>query len=362
MTFSQLRVGPITTDAERKAWDELASRSSVGHRHQCLWWMEPLERYGVRTQALGCWKEDQLVGGAVFRSYGVPFIRSTVSECLDGPIFLAWEDAWADALLAGLIEIAGKANSMAVVIKDCPHEAAHRGLVAALRRRGLAIELSRGPADAILPLEGRAIEQIRSGFNHGTRQRIKKGQKGVAVRRLTRPEDLAQAYAAWIATASRKSFTDVRPWLGLEPVLRRCIDDGMGSVLGSFLEDKLLAAAFVTHVGSTAAWVYGGYMDGAEKYNPTHVLQYEAITESLERGLVGYNFGNLLAESDPGARGVDEFKLGFGAVSHRHLDTIVWKRRPALYAAVQRIRRGWLGRSLEALAKQRLIRLGDTQG
>jgi hypothetical protein len=359
MAFPQLRVGPITTDAERKAWDDLATRSPVGHRHQCLWWMEPLERYGVRTRALGCWKENQLVGGAVFRSYGVPFTGSTVSECLDGPIFLAWEDAWADPLVAGLVEIAGQASSMALVIKDCPHEDVHRGLVEGLRRGGRKIELSRGPAEAIIPLEGRTIDQIRSGFNHGTRSRVKKGQKGVAVRRLTRPEDLAQAYAAWIATASRKSFTDVRPWLGLEPVLRRCIDHGMGSVLGSFVDDTLLAAAFITHVGSTAAWVYGGYMDGAEKYNPTHVLQYEAIKESLERGCVGYNFGQLLAESDPGARGVDEFKLGFGAVSHRHLDTIVWKRKPVLYASVRRLREGRLGRRLEGFWKKRVIRRGE---
>jgi hypothetical protein len=321
--------------------------------------MDPLKRYGFRSYPLGCWSDGRLVGGALFRSYAVPFTGSTVTECLDGPIFLEWETGWADEFVAGLREVAGKAGSMTVTIRDCPHEEVHRGVVEALRHVGLAIALSPGPAEAILPLEGRTIDQIRGGFNHGTRQRIKKGQKGISIRRLTRSDELMQAYAAWIATAKRKSFSDVRPWRGLEPVLRHCIDHRLGSVLGSFLDERLLAAAFVTHVGRTASWVYGGYMDGAEKYNPTHVLQFEAIRESLERGLARYNFGYLLAEYQPGARGVDEFKIGFGALPERHLDTILWKRKPMLYAAVQRLKGGSMGRNLERWLKSRLIRRGD---
>lgn len=363
MPSAPLRVCPIATPAERERWNDLAARSPVGHRHQCSWWMEPLERYGFRSCALGCWKGDQLVGGALFRSYTVPLTRTTVSECLDGPIFLEWESVWAGELVAGLGEMARQINSMAVVIKDCPHGDVHRDIVAVLQRGGLTIALTPGSADAVLPLEGRTIDQIRSGFNHGTRQRIKKGQSGaLSVRRLTRREELAKAYDAWIATASRKSFTDVRPWMGLEPVLRHCIDNRLGSVLGSFLDERLLAAALVTHVGKTATWVYGGYMDGSEKHCPTHVLQYEAIRESLERGIGTYNFGNLISENQPTARGVDEFKLGFGAVPQRHLDTIIWKRKPVLYASIERLRRGWIGANLEGLFKRRLIRRGDTHG
>jgi hypothetical protein len=284
----------------------------------------------------------------------------TVSECLDGPIFLQWESDWADAFVAGLIEMGRQRHSMSVIIKDCPQAEVHRDIIAALERRGLALARSPGPADAILALEGRTIDQIRSGFNHGTRGRIRKGQRGpLSVRQLTATPDLARAYEAWIATANRRSFTDVRPWAGLEPVLRHCIDNGLGSVFGSFTEEQLVAAAFIVHVGRTAAYVYGGYMDGAEKLSPTHVIQYEAIRESLERGMSAYNFGNLISEGQATGRGVDEFKLGFGAVPQRHLDTIVWKRRPILYASIERLRRGWIGRSLEALYKRKVIQRGS---
>lgn len=360
MPSSMLSVRPITTPAERELWNDLATSSPVGHRHQCLWWMEPLERYGIRIRAIGCWKGGRLVGGALFRSYAVPLTRSSVSECLDGPIFMEWESAWADEFVAGLMEMAGEVNSMAVVIKDCPQADVHRDVLAALRRERLTIVVTPGPADAVLPLEGRTMDQIRSGFNHGTRQRIKKGLAGpLSVRRLTTGEDLLKAYATWIATATRKSFTDVRPWVGLEPVLRHCIDQRLGSVFGTFLNEKLLAAAFVVHVGKAAAYVYGGYVDGAEKHSPTHVLQFEAIRESLERGLARYNFGMLISEGQPAGRGVDEFKLGFGAAPVRHLDAILWKRRPLLYDSIERLRRGRIGGRLEALLKRKLIKRAD---
>jgi lipid II:glycine glycyltransferase (peptidoglycan interpeptide bridge formation enzyme) len=158
-----------------------------------------------------------------------------------------------------------------------------------------------------------------------------------------------------MATANRKSFTDVRPWTGLHPVLRYCVDNRLGSVHGSFLDEKLLAAAFVVQVGNAAAWVYGGYTDGAEKYSPTQVLQFEAIRESLERGMDTYNFGNLIGDGQPAGRGVDEFKLGFGAVPQRHLDTIIWKRKPLLYSTIERLRRGWIGARIEARFKRKLI-------
>ena len=361
MPSPTVRVGPITTGAERKAWNDLATSSPVGHRHQCLWWMEPLERYGMRIHAIGCWKGDRLVGGALFRSYAVPLTRTTVSECLDGPIFVEWERPWADEFVSGLRELAGQARSMAVIIRDCPDGDVHRDVLATLRRGGLAIAVTPGSADAVLQLKGRTLDQIRSGFNHGTRGRIRKGQAGpLCVRRLTKPEDLVHAYSAWIATATRRSFTDVRPWPGLEPVLRHSIDNRLGAVFGTFLEEKLLAAAFVVHVGKTAAYVYGGYMDGAEKHSPTHMLQFEAIRESVERGMARYNFGMLISEGQQAGRGVDEFKLGFGAAPERHLDTILWKRRPLLYESIERLRSGRFGKQLEALLKQKLISRGDS--
>jgi lipid II:glycine glycyltransferase (peptidoglycan interpeptide bridge formation enzyme) len=129
--------------------------------------------------------------------------------------------------------------------------------------------------------------------------------------------------------------------------------------LAGFLDQRLLAAIFITHIGNTASYVYGGYVDGAEKHSPTQVLHDEAIRECLAKGLADYNFGTLLGPKQPEARGVDEFKLGFGAVPRQQQDTLVWVRKPVLYASMERLRRGWLGRSLESRLRQVLIRRGE---
>jgi hypothetical protein len=360
MASAALDVRPITTPAERERWNDLAARSAVGHRHQCLWWMDPLERYGFQSTVLGCWIEDRLVGGALFRAYRVPFTFRSVSECLDGPIFLQWESDWAGRVLDAVESLATRSRSMAVIIRDCPHPAVHHDLTETLARRSHSLTSTPGSADAILRLEGRTLEQILASFNRGTRARIRKTQGGpLRVRRLSKPEDLASAYRAWIATANRKSFTDVRPWPGLEPVLRHCVDHGLGSVFATYLDDQLLAAVFVVHVGATAAYVYGGYMDGAQQHSPTHILQYEAIRECIDKGIPAYNFGMLISEGQATNRGVDDFKLGFGAEPQRHLDTIIWRRQRLLYGSIERIR-GWsLGRKLEGLLRNKLIRRGD---
>jgi hypothetical protein len=357
---SGLQVRSVETPAEQAQWDALAAGSPVGHRHQCLWWMEPLALYGFENRVLGCWLGDELIGGALFRSYRVPYTGTVVSECLDGPIFLRWESEWAEKLVEAIEDLARALNSMAVSIRDCRHEAVHRDILAVMGRRGWPVAVTRGAADAILTLQGRTLEQIRTGFNRGTRARIRKSQTGgLAIRHLSSTEELKQAYGAWIASAKRKGFSDVRPWPGLEPVLRHCLDHGIGTVLGSYAEGELRGAAFIVHIGSAAAYVYGGYVDGAERFSPTHLLQYEAIRESHEKGLGSYNFGNLLAEYEPAASGVDEFKRGFGAAPARHLDTIVWKRKQMLYDAIDHVRRARVGRRLEAIFRNRLIRRGD---
>lgn len=357
---SSCQVLPVTTDAQRRAWDEFATTSSVGHMHQCLWWAEPLSRYGVRSEALACWVDDRLMGGALFRSVPVPFTTMTVTECLNGPIFLDWESTWADLFVRELAELPRALNSIAVVMKGCPRRDVHTDIVSAFGRAGLEATLTPGVVEAIVALEGRSLNDILKNFKNTTKSGLKKSQKRTEhVRRLTTPEDLSEAYAAWMATAARRGFSDIRPWPALQPVLRHCVANGLGSVLGSFAEERLLAAIFVAHVGKTATWVYSGYMDGCGRYNPTHRLVYEAIRESLEKEMSAYSLGNLISDGARGRSGVDEFKLGFGALPHRHLDTITWERRPLVYRLLETLRHGWLGRRVEALLRRHLIRSGD---
>jgi len=233
-------------------------------------------------------------------------------------------------------------------------------MVQALGRAGLKVRLAPGDTEAILSLEGRTIDDIWKGFHKGTKWSIKKGLQGpVSVRRITRSEDLRKAHDAWRATSARKGFSDIRPWATIEPVLRHSVDNGLGSVLASFLDERLLGAIFFAHVGKTATGIYAGYMDGCEMYHPNHLLHYHAILEFLEKGMSAYNFGSLTSNYQLQPSGVDQYKFGFGAVPKMYLDTIIWERMSLLYHLVEQVRQRGFGQTLQGLIKQRFIRHGE---
>jgi hypothetical protein len=360
MTTSSFCVVPVTTIEQRAQWDEFASRSTVGHMRQCLWWAQPLSRYGVKPQVLGCWSGGELVGGALFRSIPMPLTNAAITECLNGPIFLRWQSAWAEPFAHSLVRLAGAHKSSVLTIRACPRMDVHRDILAALLRLRLRVRTAEGTTRAILPLNGKSTDELVMSFNTGTRRNIRKGVKtGVQVRTVVTRDELRNAYAAWTASADRKHFSDVRPWAGLEPVLQHCIDQKLGAVHGSFVDGRIVAAIFVSHFGDTTEYVYGGYVDGADQYRPNHLLHDEAIRESLRLGMSAYDFGNLLEPSEPNPCGIDRFKLGFGAKPIQCADTIIWERKPLLYRGVQQLRRNRVGRRLLTLVKEYIVRRRD---
>ena len=224
---------------------------------QCRWWADPLEEIGVSTHILGCWRNHTLIGGALFRSIPVPFMRMSLTESLCGPIFYEWRSEWADLFVRRLQELADNVNSVAVSIQGCRNKDIHQDLVCALKRARLQVNLSPGVVQAILPLEGRTIEDLRKSFRKGTKRSVKKGLTGpIRVERLTSSTDLTAAYESWMATARRQRFSRIRAWPTIEPVLRHSVDSGAGQVLATFLDDRLLASAFVSYIGDSGT----GYM------------------------------------------------------------------------------------------------------
>ena len=172
----------------------------------------------------------------------------------------------------------------------------------AFDRQELKVSLTRGVLEAVLLLEERAMEDLWNNFRKLTKRSVKRRALPVQFvsNRLTIPRDLIRAYESWMATARRQKFSRIRAWPTIEPVLRHSVDSGAGQVLATFLDDRLLASVFVTHIGEISSYVYGGYMDGAENDRPTHVLQYVAIQEAIERGMTTYTFGERTSTMDRG--------------------------------------------------------------
>jgi hypothetical protein len=347
----------IESDDDKKAWHEISESAVAGQMHQCYWWAEPLKKTGVRPRGIGFWKGSRLVGGALFRSIPVPYVGAHLTQCLAGPLHLDWDPEWADHFVAKVDEMARADNSIEVAIHGCVNRELHRDIAFAFMRRGLPVGIKTGPAEAVVPLKGATLDGVWKGMSDSTRRNIRKGQKhAVEVRELTTGLELRLAHDAWLATASRKGFSDVRPWDLLEPVLRECIDRRLGKVYASFLGDRMLAAIFVTFIGGQASYVYGGFVDGAEAHAPNHLLHAHAIKECLEKGLRAYNLGQLTRTFDPARPvGIDQFKLGFGARIERRPDSIIWKRMPVVAAGLDWLRDQKAGKRIAEELKRRLL-------
>jgi hypothetical protein len=353
----EIIVKTVKTEVERAAWRKLSEDPIFGTMYQCAWWAEPLECYGVRTHLIGVWHKDLLMGGGLFRSIPIPYVKMSLLQCFEGPIFREWDPSWAGPFIGGVEDVARTQKSMEVVIEGCPQREVQVDLLQAFHAHDLSVKSFPGVTRAVLPLEKRTMDDIWHGMNKGTKWTIKKGIKGaLEVRNLTDINDLRKAHEAWMATARRKGFSDVRPWKGLEPVLRYSVNNRLGSVLGSFLSGELLAAIFVTYVGKTAIYAYGGYMDHCEKYYPNHILQYKVIQQCLAMGVIEYSFGDLNPQYQVSRSGVDQFKLGFGAIPLPQTETISWIRKPLLCSARDWVKRQKSGKKIVAFLKDRVIR------
>lgn len=347
----------IRTPEERAQWDRFAEGIHVGHLHQCFWWTEPLRARMVHTGVVVLRDQGEIVGGALFRSLYIPYANVSLTECLDGPIFSRWRTEWAMPFLEGVTQIADKFNSAAVFVKCCPDPQVHKDLLSCAAIMRLKTTIVPGETRAVVDLTNGDFEDVSARFDQNLKRNIKKAQKsGVTVRQVIDPEGLRQGYLAWIATSGRKGFSDVRPWPLLEPIIRDTTEKGLGCVLASYKDDRMLGAIFLTCCGGVAEYQYGGFFDGTEEFRPNHILHNEALRIAIERKMRSYNLGTLLRPDSPGEHGVDRFKLGFRPHVTQMATTIVWERRPLLYNSYRWLKRQKAGRRLERVFKSWLKR------
>ncbi len=324
--------------------------------HQCFWWASPLRAYGLSPNVVAAWSDQGFLGGILFRSTKVPILPLRIAEALDGPVFEGWQTSYATGYAGAIARFASRSRALAVIIRDCPDPVIHADLVAAFRGMQGDVTLSRGVTNAVLDLEGQTSETLWAGFSHDARKNIKKGRaQAVEITQLADSNGLRAAYDAWMATARRKEFESVRPWAALEPVLRHSVSSGAGVVFGALVGGKVIASIFVSYVGHTAEYVYGGHLDGAERYASTRLLQVAALEEAIARGIPAYSFGGLPASTDPLKSGIDHFKLSFGAAPRQALDTITWRRHPFLYEGLRRVRANPVGTRIEQAIRRRVV-------
>jgi Acetyltransferase (GNAT) domain len=347
----------VLTDAELAEWNAAVEQAPAGHMHQCTWWAAPLARYGIRTRVIACRDgAGRLAAGAMLRAIPVRPLRWCLLECLDGPIVFDPGVRAAPLLVDAIAALARTEGAVAVSLRSIRDPVLFDDLAHELAQRRLTCTRMPAVREALLDVGSRDLASMRAGYQTRTRRAIRKAEaRGARVERLTSEPALQAAHATWLATAERKGFADVRPWPALAPVLTECLRRQRGTVYGSLVGDRIVAAIFVTFIGDTARYVYGGFHADAAAISPTHALHDAAIAETRERGLAAYCLGTLMGDGTPGRDGLDDFKLSFGARAVPQADTLTWERRPRLHRGIQRLRYSGTGKALLRLWRRRLL-------
>ncbi|MBU6532603.1 lipid II:glycine glycyltransferase FemX [Streptomyces sp. NPDC057245] len=356
----------------------VAARPSVSHLQTPAWGGVKPE---WRAESLGWFDEGgDLVGAGLVLLRPLPGLRRYLAYLPEGPV-VDWGardlERWLRPMLAHLRErgafsvrmgppVVARRWSPEAVKAAVADPAAHRlGDVPATAREpgadDVAEELRRlgwrrtesGGEDGFaagqpryvcqVPLAGRSLEEIRSGFNQQWRRNIKKAEKaGVKVVRGGH-EDLGAFYELYVETAERDRFVPrplgyfQRMWAALTAE-----DPDRMRLYLAHHDGEVLAAATMLTVGDHVWYSYGASTARRREVQPNNALQWRMMCDAHERGAAVYDFRGITdtLDEDNHLLGLLRFKTGAGGEAVEYLGE--WEH--ALSRVLHRALRFYLAR------------------
>jgi lipid II:glycine glycyltransferase (peptidoglycan interpeptide bridge formation enzyme) len=171
-----------------------------------------------------------------------------------------------------------------------------------------------------VPLEGRSLDDVFSGFNQLWRRNTRKSEKaGVVIRQGTR-DDLAAFHPVYVETAQRDHFTPrglayfERMWDALnahQEHLRLYLAHHDGHVA---------AATLMVVVGDHAWYSYGASTTADRDARPSNALQWRMIGDAHALGCRTYDLRGIADTLDPShhLQGLVQFKVGTGGYAQEY--------------------------------------------
>lgn len=181
-----------------------------------------------------------------------------------------------------------------------------------------------------LPLAGRTLDDVFSGFNQLWRRNIRKAQKaGVTIARGDRT-DLAEFHRVYVETAARDHFTP--RGLSYFEWMWDCLNSSEERLrLYCAYHDGHLAAATLMIVVGTHAWYsYGASTTVDRDVRPSNALQWRMIGDAHGLGCDTYDLRGIADTLDPADHlfGLVQFKLGSGGVAQEYAGEWDYVLRP----------------------------------
>lgn len=287
---------------EPALWDEIVHDMS-GHPLQLWGWGEvKAAHHWTAHRVLFTDEHDGVEGAAqvLVRTLPGPFRRLVYVP--RGPV---WRKDKQTEVLAALIAYV-KHHLPGVVLTIEPDET-ELEVAGKWRRSPNNILLAR---TLILNLE-KTEDELMGAMTKKTRQYIRKSaREGVAIRRVTAKEEVAQCLAIYHQTAARAGFAlhddayyyDIHEKLGESSVIFAAYDG-----------DEPVSFVWLAVSAHTAFELYGGMNDRCQELRANYALKWHAITTCQDWGVARYDMNGLLND------GVSAFKQGFA----QHEDELV---------------------------------------
>ncbi len=326
-----------------QAWDTFVASRPDAHILQTWAWGELKSRFGWSADRIALVLEGRIVAGVQVLFRRLPLRLGTLAYVPKGPIVDLTDRELAEALIAGLDDLARRRRAILLKIEPDAIPPDFRSLETAyLLRLGFRPSPHTiQPPRTILVDLARSEEAILAAMHPKTRYNIRLAErKGVTVREASRA-DLPAFNALLQVTGSRDGFAVHAP-VYYEGAFDLFTPPGYARLFVAEVESQVVAGLFVFAAGARAWYFYGASGDAHRERMPNHALQWRAICWAKSIGCREYDLWGVPDEDEAtleaqyldrrdGLWGVYRFKRGFGGKVVRYAGAFDRVYSPLLY-------------------------------
>jgi lipid II:glycine glycyltransferase (peptidoglycan interpeptide bridge formation enzyme) len=304
---------------DNRAWEKYLDQFPEANFLQSSAWQNFQEKLGKKVWALRLFEADQKNKQ---HSLALALVvvekakRANYLTIAGGPL-LDWSDGKCQLIMESLLDYLKNIAQPAKIsfLRLRPQAVSSQKLITFFRDLGFYQSPMHLTADLTLQLDlSLSEEALLAQMRKNTRYEIRKAQKiGISTCLSKDLSELKAFYEAQLALAKRQNFVPFS-YQFLHQQFLAFLEDNRVALIHSYLENELLASAFIIFYRNEAVYHYGISTLANAKLPGSYACQWAAIKEAKKRGLNTYNFWGISPSNEPKHRfaGVSLFKRGFG--------------------------------------------------
>lgn len=299
-------------------WDKYITFFPEANFLQSWEWGVFHEALGKKVVRLGAFTDSSVV--ALYQLVVERAKRGSYLTIAGGPLLNWYDSELRKAVIQHLKEVAKQEGVSFVRFR--PQQISAPDISNALVNEGCIQAPMHLTADLTLQLNlEQSEEQILQQMRKNTRYDVKKAEKlGITTTITSDPESIQKFYDIQCEVAKRHNFVPFSYKFFYEQ-FKSFADTGNVVLISSYVDNTLLASAFIIFYNKEAVYHYGISTEANLKLPGSYACQWQAIKEAKSRGCTRYNFWGIAPHDQPTHRfaGVSLFKRGFGGTEVEYM-------------------------------------------